>query len=170
MQIDFQIEGVQEAAAALRALPAKLQKRSMRKALQAGAKIFLDAAISLVPRGKTGALASSITMSTRGDTVSIGPNTEPRNDPGDKRHMQNDSVANFLEKGTANHYFGFGAFSRRVTSSQARRQRNKQIITVGRTEERMPPHKFMLPAFERTAEPAAQAIVDNLKQDLENTR
>jgi HK97 gp10 family phage protein len=136
----------------------------MRKAMQKGAQLTLNAAISLAPRGKTGALAGSITMSTRGDTVSVGPNTEPRSDPGDKRKMRNDSVGNFLEKGTVNHFTWTG---QRVTAAEARRKK-KNVISLGATQERMPPHRFMLPAFQVTAEPAAQVIVDSLKQDIEN--
>ena len=152
----LEITGVAETAAALRALPDKIQNRCMKKALQAGAQITLNAAISKVPR-KTGKTAACISVQTTGSghklLVSVMCDQEWP------------FVGRFLEGGTLNH---FGMFGGRILAAKDKYNRKKRLFTSGRTEQRMAPHPWMRPAFEITANAAMQVILDSLKQDVEN--
>ena len=166
MEITIKVEGAENLAATLRALPAEVQAKMIPQALKAGGKVIAAYAQAEAPV-RTGELAASMTVSARGQAVLVGPNKQPRNDPGDNRHMRNDSIGIFQERGTKNHFFGFGMFSWRVTAAQARRQRNKQIITVGRTEQRMKAHPFLSVALQAGAQEALAAERDKLQVLLE---
>ena len=166
MEITIEVEGADNLAATLRALPVEVQTKMIPLALKAGGAVIRDYAQAEAPV-RSGELAASMTVSQRGQAVLVGPNKQPRNDPGDKRHMRNDSVGIFQERGTKNHFFGFGFFKRAVTASQARRQRNKQIITVGSTEERMPARPFLSVALQAGAQEALAAERDKLAELLE---
>lgn len=164
MEINLEITGVQELATTLRALPGEVQDKFMIQALKAGAMPIRDRATSNAPRD-TGALGDSITISARGKTVLVGPSTAPRNDKGDERHMRNSTVGLFQEKGTVNHFAGWT--NQRISASQARRQRRKQIITVGSTTQRMPANPFLKRALEEGAQEAFQAEADKLRELIE---
>ena len=152
----LEITGLDETAAALRALPNKIQNRAMKKALQAGAQITLNAAISKVPR-KTGKTAACITVKTTGSGHKLLVSVMCDQDwP---------FVGRFLEGGTLNH---FGTFGGRILAAKAKYNRKTRLFTSGSTEQRMAPHPWMRPAFEMTANAAMQVILDSLKQDIAN--
>ena len=165
MELALEITGVEELTRELRALPQEVKDKIMPLALKAGAAIVRDQAQANAPVGKTGALATSITVSMRGGVVLVGPSTEPRSDAGDKRNMRNSTIGLFQEKGTVNHFAGWT--NRRITASQARRQRRKQIITIGSTTLRMPKHDFLRPALEESSKEAFQAEADKLRALIE---
>ena len=165
MEMQFQVTGCEEMAATLRALPGEVKEKMMPLALKEGGKIIAAYAQVNAPVGETGALATSMTVSGRGGAVFVGPSTELRNDMGDNRHMRNSTIGLFQERGTVNHFAGWT--NRRITAQQARKQRRKQIITIGSTEERMPKHEFLRPAMEEGAQEAFQAEADKLHELIE---
>lgn len=166
MQIAIKVEGSEEVAANLRGIAVDVRDKFMLQALKAGGEVVRSQSQANAPKGKTGSLANSITVGTKDQVVLVGPNKDVH-DSTDKRKMRNDAIGTFQEKGTVNHYFGYGAFSRQVTSNQARRQKNKQIIFVGRTEERMKAHPFLGPALMQSAQAALQAEADKLRELIE---
>ena len=149
-----QVEGVFDVMQRLRALPDMIQNQSMKKALQAGAQVVLNAAISKVPK-KSGNTASAISVKTTGSggklvVAVVCEQSWPY-------------VGVFLEKGTLNHY---GIFGQRISGAKAKYNRRTRLFVSGNNEERMAPHKFMQPALEVAGETAVQVCIDSLKQDL----
>lgn len=103
MSDETSIDGLQEVAAALEALPSRVAQSAVRPALNAGAQVFQAALESTVPRGKTVSLAESlarkISVSRSLDNMSalVGPAYQggyktTSNDPGVR--------GKFLEFGT----------------------------------------------------------------------
>ena len=162
MELEIKITGAEELEANLRSLAVDMQGKMVVKALQAGGAVVRDVAQAVAPQGKTKSLSASMTVSTRGGAVLVGPNKEPRNDAGDKRHMRNDSIGIFQERGTIAHFGMFG----RMTAAAARRKR-KNVISVERTEERTPATHFLEKALEQAAPAAFQAEADKLHELLE---
>jgi HK97 gp10 family phage protein len=160
MELEIHIEGTEEMAAELRGLASDVQTKFLIQALKAGGSVVRDYSQAEAPTGKTAQLATSMTVSTRGEVVLVGPNKEPRNDPGDKRHMRNDSVCIFNEGGTKNHFTWTG---QRITAAEARRKK-KNVISFQKTEERMPARPFLALALEHAAQPALQAEADKLSE------
>ena len=161
MELEIKITGAEELEANLRSLAVDMQGKMVVKALQAGGAVVRDVAQAEAPVN-TGALATSMTMSTRGGAVLVGPNKERRNDAGDKRHMRNESIGIFQERGTVA-YFGLMG---RIKAADARRKR-KNVIYVERTEERTPATKFLEKALAQAAPEAFQAEVDKLHELVE---
>jgi HK97 gp10 family phage protein len=152
--VRIEIEGAREIAEKLRALPAKIEKRIMVKALRAGAQEIQAAAMGAAPV-KTGALAAGIHIetSTRGGKVTVSVST------GDDQYY-----AIMLEKGTQNH---FGMLGGRLTAQEAYRRKKKSLFSAGSTTERMKPHPFMGPAFDQSAEQAVTTAAEILKEEIE---
>ena len=163
MEMALRVEGCEELAANLRSLAVDVRDKFMVKALKAGAAVVRDNAQALAPVGKTGALATSMTVSVKGNAVLVGPNTEKRDDAGDKRHMRNDSIGLFQERGTKNHYTWTG---QRITAAEARRKK-KNVITIQSERERMPARPFLRPALEQSAQEAFQVEADTLRVLIE---
>ena len=162
MEMSLRIDGCEELAANLRSLAVDVRDKFMLQALKAGAEVVRDAAQADAPV-RTGALATSITTSVRGGAVLVGPDKQARNDPGDKRHMRNDSIGIFQEKGTVNHYNYLGE---RITAAAARRKK-KNVISIQGKSERMPARPFLRPALESSAQAAFDAEADKLKSLIE---
>lgn len=163
MEISIQIEGTEDLAANLRELDRDVHDKYLIQALQAGGQVIRDNAQAIAPVGKTGSLATSITVQTKGNVVMVGPNKDKRNDPGDKRHMRNDSIGIFQERGTKNHYTWTG---QQISAAEARRKK-KNVISFQHTEERMPARPFLGPAFQQSAQAVLQAEADKLRQLIE---
>jgi HK97 gp10 family phage protein len=161
MEIALHVDGCEQLAENMRLLAEDVRSKFTLRALKAGGAVVRDYAQALAPV-RTGALATSIIVSTKGDKVLVGPDTGtyPKGENHDKRGMRHDSIGIMQERGTFNH---FGFLGRRITAQQARRQKNKKVIIIGRQEVRMPKHEFMKPALEQAAQEAFEAEAYTLR-------
>jgi len=162
MQIALHVTGTEELAMNLRSLDADVKSKFLIRALKKGAAIVRDHAQALASVGKTGSLATSMTVQMKKGTVVVGPNTETH-DATDKRKMRNDSIGIFVEGGTVNHY---SWNSQKITAAEARRKK-KNVITFQKTEQRTPPRPFLKPALEQSAQEVFQAEADEMKRQID---
>jgi HK97 gp10 family phage protein len=154
--MEIKVEGIFEVQQKLREMPQKIQNRSMKKALEAGAQIVLNAAISKVPK-KSGKTAAALTVSTTGSGSKLIVSVVCE--------QEWPFVGVFLEKGTLNH---FGFLGNRIAAAKAKYNRRTRLFSGGSQTERMAPRPFMQPALAVAGETAVQVCIDALKQDIEN--
>jgi HK97 gp10 family phage protein len=140
------VKGLDDLKALLDTVTPKIQRNIMRSALRAGAKVIAAEAKSIAPRGATGSLQKSISVSTRAAGGKITANARAT-----------DPVAHLVEYGTKAHLI---------------RARNG-FLTIGgygfgKVVEHpgAKPRPFMRPALDARAQDAVVAAGEQLKARL----
>lgn len=139
---DLTIQGLAELHKALQDLPVKLEKKILRGALRAGAKVMADAAKSNVPV-KSGALRKSIRLSAKTKRGRVTATVKAGNAQAFYAHM--------VEFGTAAHRIAPKKADALATPAGPR----KSIEHPGAK-----PKPFMRPALDGAAEAAVQAAAE----------
>ena len=148
------ITGLKELQQALNQLPLEIQKRPLRSAVSAGAKVIVDEAKRLAPQGETGNLRKALyryrsrSQSSRGqETFLVGVRKGKKNYVDSAKNRRLNRVGKkYTVEGEA-FYWRFVEFG---TS-------------------KMPARPFLLPAFESKKNQAVETIKNRLAVAIENT-
>jgi len=166
MEIDFKIEGALEIEKALKKLELRIEKNISRRAVGAGAKVFIRAMKSLVP-SNTGTLKRSIGMkrlkTRKSATVIIGPRS------GKSRQERIGKTGKTIKgsDGWYAHLVEYGTFASRThpLSPRTKRKPRKNGMPRG-----MAPRPFMRPAFDTQQEASIKAMADAYRQGIARGR
>ena len=148
------ITGLKELQQALNQLPLEIQKRPLRSAVSAGAKVIVDEAKRLAPQGETGNLRKALyryrsrSQSSRGqETFLVGVRKGKKNYVDSAKNRRLNRVGKkYTVEGEA-FYWRFVEFG---TS-------------------KMPARPFLRPAFESKKNQAVETIKNRLAVAIENT-
>jgi HK97 gp10 family phage protein len=148
------ITGLKELQQALNQLPLEIQKRPLRSAVSAGAKVIVDEAKRLAPQGETGNLRKALyryrsrSQSSRGqETFLVGVRKGKKNYVDSAKNRRLNRVGKkYTVEGEA-YYWRFIEFG---TS-------------------KMPARPFLRPAFESKKNQAVETIKNRLAVAIENT-
>lgn len=148
----IQVEGLKELQRYLHQLPQEIQKRPLRSAVAAGAKVIADAAINNAPQGETGNLRKSIyryrsrsQSATGKETFLVGVRKGKAKFRDNARNRRLGRVGKTYQTQGEAYYWRFIEFG---TSSQTARP-------------------FLRPAFERNKEDAVNVMKNRLRQSIE---
>jgi HK97 gp10 family phage protein len=148
----MRIDGLKELQNALKELPKEIQKRPLRSAVSAGAKVIADEAIKKAPQGETGNLRKSIyryrsrRQSTTGkETFLVGVRKGKAKFVDNSRNRRLGRVGKTYQTQGEAYYWRFVEFG---TSSQ-------------------PARPFLRPAFENSKERAVQVMKERLGKAIE---
>ena len=152
--ISVKIEGLKELQEAMNQLPLEIQKRPLRSAVSAGAKVIVDEAKRLAPQGETGNLRKALyryrsrSQSSRGqETFLVGVRKGKKNYVDSAKNRRLNRVGKkYTVEGEA-FYWRFVEFG---TS-------------------KMPARPFLRPAFESKKNQAVETIKNRLAVAIENT-
>ena len=148
------IEGLKELQEALRQLPLEIQKRPLRSAVSAGAKVIMDEAIRRAPQGETGNLRKAMyryrsrSRSTTGqETFLVGVRKGKKEYVDSAKNRRLNRVGKkYTTQGKA-YYWRFVEFGAR----------------------KMAARPFLRPAFESKKMEAVETIKNRLAVAIENT-
>ena len=152
--ISVEIKGLDDLQKKLEALPLKIAKKGVRKALAAGSKILRDAMIALVNKD-TGFLSEHL---------------------GSRYHMDKDEIAGSVfvgPKGRVDYpKFASGAYKIiRNAKGKAKKVGRIAAVTVARFLEfgtsKMSKKPFLIPAFDSTQAQILSAMTQKLKEAVE---
>lgn len=143
------IKGGRELDAALKALPAKLERNILRGALRAGGKVFLEAARARVPV-KSGDLRASLRVRTGAKRGRVSAFLKA----GDKKAW----YAHLVEFGTRRHWIKPKARKSLFFAGIA-----KEVVDHPGAADK----PFLRPAFEGNADDALRAIADYVRARLD---
>ena len=148
---ELHIQGLAELHKALQQLPEELEKKILRGALGAGARVMKKAAQERVPV-KSGALRKSVRVKTsaRKGRYRLKATIVAGNKEAFYAHM--------VEFGTARHMIRAGAKKALLFGGVMR----EQVEHPGAD-----PHPFMRPALDASSEAAVQAFAEHVRQRLE---
>lgn len=151
------IEGGAELFKALGELPVKIERRVLRGALRAGAKVIEEEAKRRVPV-KTGALRDSIRVSTSARGGQVTATIKAGGKKGGQVYY-----AHLVEYGSAPHVIlpGGGTKAGKVLASAAR------ILGEKVDHPGSAPHQFMRPALDTQAQAALDAMADYARTRIE---
>ena len=148
----MRIDGLKEVQNALKELPKEIQKRPLRSAVSAGAKVIADDAINKAPQGETGNLRKSIyryrsrSQSPTGkETFLVGVRKGKAKYSNTSRNRRLGRVGKTYQTQGEAYYWRFVEFG---TSSQ-------------------PARPFLRPAFENSKERAVQVMKERLGKAIE---
>lgn len=148
----MRIDGLKELQNALKELPKEIQKRPLRSAVSAGAKVIADEAINKAPQGETGNLRKSIyryrsrrQSPTGKETFLVGVRKGKAKYANTSRNRRLGRVGKTYQTQGEAYYWRFVEFG---TSSQ-------------------PARPFLRPAFENSKERAVQVMKERLGKAIE---
>lgn len=148
----IEVQGLKELQRYLHQLPQEIQKRPLRSAVAAGAKVISDAAINNAPQGETGNLRKSIyryrsrsQSATGKETFLVGVRKGKAKFKDNARNRRLGRVGKTYQTQGEAYYWRFVEFGTSKLSARP----------------------FLRPAFERNKEEAVKVMKDRLRRSIE---